>query len=300
MEKLYHGLALGGGGSRGVAHIGALQSLHENGIKPDLIAGVSAGSMIGAMYAATLDPAWIENRFRELMSSDLFTSFSFGSLMAGRNKETYLEEITTKVDSRYMIGLGLNEAYILPRSIIENAVEFMMPCNNFEELQIPLKVIATDIQNGQEIVYSNGNIKEAIIQSSSIPGFFEATDKNDKLIVDGGVTSPIPVKILKDYTEMVMAIDITNYELKPLTKPNMIEIMRRSDIITSLRLKNELARQADILVKPEVSGIHWSDFNNFDMLLERGKNAMMLTLETLKNSEPNRESIYYKLYSSLK
>jgi predicted acylesterase/phospholipase RssA len=80
----------------------------------------------------------------------------------------------------------------------------------------------------------------------------------------------------------------------------MIEIMRRSDIITSLRLKNELARQADILVKPEVSGIHWSDFNNFDMLLERGKNAMMLTLETLKNSEPNRESIYYKLYSILK
>ena len=92
MGKSYLGLALGGGGSRGVAHIGALQILHKSGLKPDLIAGVSAGSMIGAMYAATLDPNWIENRFRELMNSDLFASFSSGSLMAGRNKETFLNQ----------------------------------------------------------------------------------------------------------------------------------------------------------------------------------------------------------------
>ena len=80
----------------------------------------------------------------------------------------------------------------------------------------------------------------------------------------------------------------------------MIEIMRRSDIITSLRLKNTLSRQADILVKPEVSGIHWSDFDNFDKLLECGKNAMSKSLETLKNLEPRKDNIYYKLCSSLR
>lgn len=300
MGKSYLGLALGGGGSRGVAHIGALQVLHKSGLKPDLIAGVSAGSMIGAMYAATLDPNWIEIRFRELMNSDLFASFSSGSLMAERNKETFLKKNTALAKQGYAGRLGLNNSYVVPRSVIENSVEFMMPCNNFEELQIPLKVVATDIQSGEEIIYSSGDIKEALILSSSIPGFFEATKKDRKLIVDGGVTSPIPVEILREHAEMVMAVDITNYALKPLSQPNMIEIMRRSDIITSLRLKNNLSRQADILVKPEVSGIHWSDFDNFDKLLECGKNAMSKSLETFKNLEPDKHNIYYKLCSSLK
>ena len=300
MGKSYLGLALGGGGSRGVAHIGALQILHKSGLKPDLIAGVSAGSMIGAMYAATLDPNWIENRFRELMKSDLFASFSSGSLMAGRNKETFLKKDTALEKQGYAVTLGLNESYVVPRSVIESSVEFMIPCNNFEELQIPLKVVATDIQNGEEIIYSSGDIKEALILSSSIPGFFEATKKHSKLIVDGGVTSPIPIEVLREHTEMVMAVDITNYELKPLNQPNMIEIMRRSDIITSLRLKNNLSQQADILVKPEVSGVHWSDFDNFDKLLDCGKNAMSKSLETLKNLEPSKHNIYYKLCSSLR
>ena len=300
MKKTYLGLALGGGGSRGVAHIGALQVLHANGVNPDLIAGSSAGSMVGAMYAATLDPIWIENRFRELMSSDLFASFNSGSLMDGRSKETFLEKTTAKVKQRYVVGLGLNKSYVLPRSIIKNAIEFLIPCGSFEELQIPLKVIATDIQNGKEVVHSKGNLKEAIIQSSSIPGFFEATEKGDKIMVDGGVTSPIPVEILKKHTELVMAIDITNYELKPLTNPNMVEIMRRSDIITSLKLKGMLARKADVLVRPEVSGIHWSDFNNFDKLLKSGKIAMMKALDSLKKLTPMKGNIYYNLYSSLK
>ena len=119
-------------------------------------------------------------------------------------------------------------------------------------------------------------------------------------MVDGGVTSPIPVEILKKHTELVMAIDITNYELKPLTNPNMVEIMRRSDIITSLKLKGMLARKADVLVRPEVSGIHWSDFNNFDKLLKSGKIAMMKALNSLKKSTPMKGNIYYNLYSSLK
>mgnify|MGYP006260792989 CR=1 FL=1 len=91
MSKPYLGLALGGGGSRGVAHIGALQALHYSGISPDIIAGTSSGSTIGAMYAATLDPFWIENRFREFMETDLFFKFRSGSLIDGRNEETFLE-----------------------------------------------------------------------------------------------------------------------------------------------------------------------------------------------------------------
>ena len=293
MSKPYLGLALGGGGSRGVAHIGALQALHSSGISPDIIAGTSSGSTIGAMYAATLDPFWIENRFREFMETDLFFKFRSGSLIDGRNEETFLEKVTTKVKQHYMVVLGLNKSFVAKREIIEKAVNFLVPCNNFSELKIPMEIVAVDIQSGEEIIYHEGDLKESIIQSSSIPGFFEPTLKDEKIIVDGGVSSPIPIETLKNRVSTIMAVDITNNKLKPLKNPNMIEIMRRSDIITSLKLKAKLSSEADILVKPNVAGIHWSDFENFNKLLYSGKNAMEKILNRLKNSNDN--SIYKKL-----
>jgi len=293
MSKPYLGLALGGGGSRGVAHIGALQALHSSGISPDIIAGTSSGSTIGAMYAATLDPFWIENRFRKFMETDLFFKFRSGSLIDGRNEETFLEKVTTKVKQHYMVALGLNKSFVAKREVIEKAVNFLVPCNAFSELKIPMEIVAVDIQSGEEIIYHEGDLKESIIQSSSIPGFFEPTLKDEKIIVDGGVSSPIPIETLKNKVSTIMAVDITNSMLKPLKSPNMIEIMRRSDIITSLKLKAKLSSEADILVKPDVAGIHWSDFENFNKLLYSGKSAMEKILNRLKNSNDN--STYKKL-----
>ena len=293
MSKPYLGLALGGGGSRGVAHIGALQALHSSGISPDIIAGTSSGSTIGAMYAATLDPFWIENRFRKFMETDLFFKFRSGSLIDGRNEETFLEKVTTKVKQHYMVALGLNKSFVAKREVIENAVNFLVPCNAFSELKIPMEIVAVDIQSGEEIIYHEGNLKESIIQSSSIPGFFEPTLKDEKIIVDGGVSSPIPIETLKNKVSTIMAVDITNSMLKPLKSPNMIEIMRRSDIITSLKLKAKLSSEADILVKPDVAGIHWSDFENFNKLLYSGKSAMEKILNRLKNSNDNSLSLIH-------
>ena len=294
MERLDLGLALGGGGARGIAHIGALQILHSRGIKPDIVAGTSSGSTIASMYAATLDPSWIENRFREFMKSEQFSNFDSGTLIDGRNKETFLEKVTTKIKQHYMVVLGLNKSFVASRELIERAVEFLVPCDKFEELQLPTMVLATDIQTGNEIIYEEGNLKEAIIQSSSIPGFFEATFSKDQIIVDGGVSSPIPIEILKKHSNRVMAVDITNNELKPLVNPNMVEIMRRADIITSLKLKDKLSKEADILVKPDVSGIHWSDFKDFDELLDSGRHAMKKVLD---NSNVLKASKRNKLYN---
>jgi NTE family protein len=234
------------------------------------------------------------------MKSSLFSNFNSGSLIDGRNKETFLEKVTTKIKQHYMVVLGLNKSFVASRELIEKAVEFLVPCDSFEELQIPTKVLATDIQTGNEIVYEEGNLKEAIIQSSSIPGFFEATFSNDKIIVDGGVSAPIPIEILRKYSKKVMAVDISNNELKPLVNPNMVEIMRRADIITSLKLKAKLSKEADILVRPDVSGIHWSDFNNFDKLLDSGRDAMTKVLDNLKSSETSKKNKLYNLFESAK
>mgnify|MGYP001208387183 CR=1 FL=1 len=300
MSKPYLGLALGGGGARGAAHIGVIQALHRAGVRPDVIAGTSAGSTVGAMYAATLDPAWIEKRFREFIEHESFRTFNSGELLDGRNQETFLSKVTSKVKQHYMVILGLNRSYVAKREILENAVDYLLPVDTFEELKIPLKILVTDIHSGEDIVYESGELKEAIVQSSSIPGFFEPTHKDGRLLVDGGVTAPLPVSVLKKLTELVMAIDITNHSLKPLDDPNMIEIVRRSDIITSLKLKERIAQDADILIRPDVLGLHWSEFGKFDDLLKSGRDAAAKTLKSITDLCPKEDHIYYDLFKCLK
>ena len=300
MAKHYLGLALGGGGARGAAHIGAIQVLHKAGIRPDLIAGTSAGSTIGAMYAATLDPFWIEERFRSFMYDKSFKMFNSGSLMDGRNKETFLKKVTSKVKQHYMVTLGLNKSFVVKREALEQAIDYLVPIDSFSDLKIPLKILATNIQTGDDCIHEHGNLKDAVIQSSSIPGFFEPTYKDNMIIVDGGVTSPIPVSLLKTLTKIVMAIDITNYTVEPMKNPNLIEIVRRADIITSMRLKEKISKEADILIRPEVLGLHWSDFKEFDKLIECGRVAAENTVQTILKSRPEKSHIYYNLFASIK
>ena len=300
MSKSYLGLALGGGGARGAAHIGVIQALHSAGVRPDVIAGTSAGSTLGAMYAATLDPDWIENRFREFMKDESFKKFNSGELLDGRNQETMLNKVTSKVKQHYMVILGLNKSYVAGREILQKAVDYLIPVDTFEELQIPLKVLVTDIQSGEDVIHESGNLKEAIVQSSSIPGFFEPTHQGERILVDGGVTAPIPIDLLKKLTKVVMAVDITNYSVAPLNNPNMIEIVRRSDIITGLRLKERISQDADILIRPNVFGLHWSEFGRFDDLIKCGQDAANKELESVKNSRLEEGHIYYDLFTSIR
>ena len=299
MSIPYLGLALGGGGARGAAHIGAIQTLHRAGVRPDIIAGTSAGSTVGAMYAATLDPTWIEKRFREFIEDESFKTFNSGELLDGRNQETLLNKVTSKVKQYYKVILGLNRSYIVNREILEKAVDYLLPAVTFEELKIPLKILVTDIQSGEDFIHESGDLKEAIVQSSSIPGFFEPTYNDGRLLVDGGVTAPIPVYLLKKLTKLVMAIDVTNYSVRPMKNPNMIEIVRRSDMITSLRLKERIAQDADILIRPDVLGLHWSEFGKFDELLKNGRDAAEKVLKSVTDLNPKEDHIYYDLFTCL-
>ena len=295
MSKPYLGLALGGGGARGAAHIGVLQVLHEAGVEIDRIAGTSAGSLVGAMYAATLDPQWIEDRFREFLEHDSFKLFSSGKLMEGRNPETMLDKVTKKIQDHFMVVLGLNRSYVVRREVLEKVLEFLLPVRTFAELQVPLKVLATDIQNGRNHIHQNGDLHEAVIRSSSIPGFFEPTYDNGSIFVDGGVTMPIPISVLKDECQLVLAVDVTNYEFDTLENPNMVELIRRSDMITSTILMNRMVQDADVLIQPDVMGLHWSEFGKFGDLIENGRKAASKHLDALLERIRRDNNVLYQL-----
>ena len=133
------------------------------------------------------------------------------------------------------------------------------------------------------------------MQSSTIPGFIEPTISNEQMLVDGGVSMPIPVPVLQSMVDITIAVDISRRDLEELKDPNMIDIMKRSETITSLALKTKLASEADILIRPDVLGLHWSEFDQFDQLFENGQKAAQEALDEFNQLIKYRNSLTFKI-----
>ena len=295
MIQPFLGLALGGGGARGAAHIGVLQELHQGGVKIDTIAGTSAGSVIGAMYAATGDPFWVENRFRDFIKSKPFSGLRSKRLAKGGNPDSVFDQIAKKVSDQYVMMMSLKRRSIIKKDPLLKAIKFLLPVSTFKELKVPLKVISTDLNSCEDRIDDSGDLIEAVVRSCSIPGFVEPSELNNEIIVDGGVGMPIPVPAIKKECVFTLAIDISRYQLKPMKKVNMMEIIKRADMVTSLRLKARLSEEADFVISPNTMGLHWSDFDQFETLIEKGKDAARISLDQLKTSINQKQTIFSKM-----
>lgn len=295
MIQPFLGLALGGGGARGAAHIGVLQELHQGGVKIDTIAGTSAGSVIGAMYAATGDPFWVENRFRDFIKSKPFSGLRSKRLAKGGNPDSIFDQIAKKVSDQYVMMMSLKRRSIIKKDPLLKAIKFLLPVSTFKELKVPLKVISTDLNSCEDRIDDSGDLIEAVVRSCSIPGFVEPSELNNEIIVDGGVGMPIPVPAIKKECVFTLAIDISRYQLKPMKKVNMMEIIKRADMVTSLRLKARLSEEADFVISPNTMGLHWSDFDQFETLIEKGKDAARISLDQLKTSINQKQTIFSKM-----
>ena len=297
MSKLTIGLALGGGGARGAAHIGVLKVLHNNNIIPDVIGGTSAGALIGAMYAATQNPEWIDKRFKEFLRSDVYAELGVERLQSDQNPESVIGQVTKFVQDRLVFAMALTRTSIVKKGRLTKAFDYLIPVKTFEELKIPLNVYATDLQTGETICYSSGDLIDAVTQSGSIPGFVEPSEQKEKLIVDAGVSAPLPVRELKDEANFVIGVDISRgAPAKPMKKVNIIEIITRAERITSQYYTDMLSNESDFLIRPNVLGLHWSAFNKYDILVENGINAAKEKIAELKDIIKYRKSLRYRLF----
>ena len=281
IKKTSLGVAFGGGGARGAAHIGVLQEMALAGIKIDMVAGVSAGSVIAAMYAFSKDPFWIESRFRKLWSNDSYRK-PYKVFFTDKNPKSFIDSIKKLFVDHSLAVLSLHKNSIINKNQLEEAIKTLVPINNFDELKIPLKIVATNLENGEDVVYEDGDLIEALVQSCSIPGIFSPTIIGDKIISDGGVGMPVPISILKEECEFTIAIDIGQYKLNSLDYTNAKSISKRANIITSNRLKSLLSLEADFVIKPDTLGKEWSDFDACEDLFNQGKISTKNIIHELK------------------
>ena len=281
MGKPSIGLALGGGGARGIAHIGVLQTLTDGGIVPDLIAGTSAGAIVGAMFASNPDANWVEQRFREFLDSRAFSDLGTDRLARRHNQVDGMSPFGRRLQDHVVVNLSLMRQFAIPREKLNSAMEFLVPARRFEDLELPLVICATEIQTGQAVIYDSGDLISALSNSAAIPGVLESERHDDRIIADGGVVLPMPVEPLASRVDFIVASEISKRSFPPMEHINIHSMIMRAEQITQRSLAQQQASRANFVLTPDVMDLHWSQFEHFDQLLSNGRQEVETELPAL-------------------
>jgi NTE family protein len=243
------GLALGGGGARGLAHIPMLEAFDELGLRPAIIAGCSMGALVGAAYACGMTAKDMRTHTEKILSNRMDAlRYVFG---ARKSKITDIFSLK-----------GMLSLHLYGEKLVDLALPDSLP-QNIEDTQIPLRVITTDYESMEERVHSQGNIVQAVAASIAIPGLIVGPRIEGHTHVDGGVTNPVPFNHVREGMDIVVAIDVTG---KPRAfarnHPSNMELAVGSLLIMFNQIA-ELRRAAappDIYIRPEVDLFGTGDF----------------------------------------
>jgi NTE family protein len=245
------GLALGGGAARGFAHIGVIQVLEENGIKPDLVAGTSAGSLVAALYASGKSGAQLAE-MAESMDESAFTDWSFP-------------------------GRGLIRGEALAKYVRDNTAGLRI-----EQMRMPLGIVATDLDSGQAILFQLGDPGVAVRASSAVPAVFQPVRIGTREYVDGGLVAPVPVRFARQMgADLVIAVDIS---AAPDGNPtgDAMRMLLQTFAIMGRSINNFELRDADILLRPKLLHVSSADFSSRKQSIQAGRDAATAQLGRLR------------------
>ncbi|MEA1972074.1 MAG: patatin-like phospholipase family protein [Candidatus Cloacimonadota bacterium] len=283
MKKI--GLTLGGGGARGICQIEFLKVLDEKEITPSIISGTSIGAIIGAFYASGLSGTDIEKILNNLIINNKKAEILRKDNNDDENKlEKYVDEKWQKIKTNYKKLQNLHKlidfSYFKNTSFLQGkgVVEFFeksLPVKTFEELKIPLKIVATDYWNQKSVVFDKGDLIPAIRASMSIPAVFEPMIIDGVVFIDGGITNNLPFDIIQKECNLTIAIDVsgsTSIPSKPKS-PNFFDnIMTSFEILQSSIVKFQMnLNRPDIYIKPELKDIGILDFHKSNEITESVK-----------------------------
>lgn len=246
-------LVLGGGGARGMSHVGVLREFEDAGIPIDLIVGCSVGSLVGALYADCPDAEYVRSVLEPIKKWDILD--------------------LSICNSRY----GLIQGKSLCRFLHSH-----LHAKEFEELQIPLIVVATDLYQGNIVCLGSGPIIPSVRASCSFPFFFTPVPMHGRILVDGGVANPVPAVVACDAdADVVVVVDLC--ELLPKTCPtNLFEVGTRSAEIKFNKQSEVCLQDADIVIKPAVGTVGTFDDGHSTMLYNAGREAARKAIPQIK------------------
>lgn len=301
MKKEKTGLVLGGGGARGLAHLGAIDVLTEKGIVPDLVVGTSIGSIIGAIYASSGDSGEAQNRVHDYFTCDCYTNIKFDFLKQtedGTKNDGLLDSLSRYLQKKffYNVVLANQQSFASMETYMEN-INFLIDDIDIRDTKIPFAAVCTDINTGSEIVLTKGSLRLAVAASSSIPGIFPPVEVEGHLLVDGGWVNQLPVDTARALgADFVLAVNVARELEQDFSTDTGLDIIRRANAITRNVLNNIQSRDADGIIDPEVGDISWAEFGCINDCMQRGRLA---TQQFLKFFDEHREEAKSSFWDSL-
>jgi len=245
------GLALGGGAARGFAHIGVIQVLEENGIRPDLVVGTSAGSLVAALYASGKTGPEMA-LLAQNMDEGAITDWSFP-------------------------GRGLIRGEALARYVREQTGN-----RSIEQMKLPLGIVATDLDSGAPILFRRGDTGVAVRASSAVPAVFQPVRIGSREYVDGGLVSPVPVRFAREMgAQMVIAVDITSPPDGNATS-DPFKLLMQTFTIMGKSINHFELRDADAVVRPSLVGVSSADFTARVKAIQSGREAAIKLLPEIR------------------
>jgi len=261
------GLALSGGGARGLAHIGVLKILQKEEIPIDMIAGTSAGALVGAVYAQEKDADLIKNQVLDLDWKRLAS----------------LVDITLP-----------RTGFVGGKKVTNLLGEFIGGDVKFDDLKIPLACVATDIITGEEVVIKEGSVLQAARASISIPILFTLAKWKSRYLVDGGLVNPVPVNILREMgADFIIAVNVIPRITErahhvgkkgagAYKEPNIFSVIMQSMYIATDVLVRSCLEDADIVIKPQVAHLSPHDFHRAKEFILQGELAAQDSISEIK------------------
>jgi NTE family protein len=284
------GLALSGGGSRGIAQIGVIRAIEEAGVSVDIIAGTSMGSIVGGLYASgfpvdDLDSIAVNTDWDDLLL--LGKDISRRELFIDQKVTEDRSIFTLRLDGlRPIIPTSFNEGIKLSNYLtLLSLASPIRSTNSFDDLKIKFRAVCTDLINGEPVILKNGSLSRAMRASSSVSFFLSPVEWNGLTLVDGGLVANIPVKeTRRGGADIVIAVNTTSELHKDEDLNNPLLIADQTISIPMKQMNREQLKYADIIIEPELKKRTPTDFSNINSLILAGYNAAKLKMEKLNTS----------------
>ena len=246
------GLALGGGAALGLAHIGVLKVLSEEGIGVDCIAGTSAGSVVGAAYCA--GRSW-----REILDA------------------------ARRLEWSHLVSLTIPRQGMMRMDKLERYVEATTGSRDISGLRIPFAAVATDLERGEPVVFKTGSVAKAVRASCSVPGLFEPLRVGNAALVDGGLVNDVPADVARELgADIVVAVNLHSRRLLSGPPKNILDIAYYTFDILLTNATQKGMSEADLVVCPDLQGFHYRNLKRVDDLVARGESAMRESVPELR------------------
>lgn len=289
-------VALGGGGARGLAHLGVMRAITSTGIRVERIVGVSIGSLMGSLCALDTNISRVESKVVGLLQSPTFsgrceTLARLAERLGKRGKDhedtagplnwfaSWYRRLERMMGNGRRFSRIVTGPNLLSNVLLLDAIEQLIPDIDVNETEVPLGIVAADLVSGQRVVIENGPLRKAILASMSIPGFFPPVEWDDMLLTDIGVLDSLPIQMAKSYgCHSTIAVDVSSYLRKEATYRTAVDVMLRMEELGELICRRHALTMADLIIRPSVGEYPWYDFTRPERLIELGFAAGKQTL----------------------